>query len=83
MASHGSRCDSETYWLLGVRTPTNPTETFISSKKTKRSVLEAVPSQAGHLQIWTVFDRTERDKDRTGQGRTGQDDDRRGCFPQL
>ena len=31
----------------------------------------------------SVFDRTEQDKDRTFQGRTGQDKERRGFFPLL
>ena len=45
------------------------------SQKTKRSVLEAEydrTCQAGRLRIWPVLDRTEQDKDRTGQGRAGQ-----------
>ena len=48
------------------------------SQKTKGSVLKAEwdidrPSQAGRLRIQPVFDGTKQDKDRTGQGRTGQD----------
>ena len=61
-------------------------DTFILSQKTKRSVLEAEwdrPSRAGRLRIWPVFDRIEQDKERTGQGRTGQVEDRTGCFPRL
>ena len=41
LAGHGLRCDSETSWLLDVRTLTNLTDTFILSQKTKRSDLEA------------------------------------------
>ena len=37
----------------------------------------------GELAIRQMFDRKEKDKDRTGQGRTVKNDDRRGCFPQL
>ena len=79
LASHGSRRDSETFWLLDVRTPTNLTDSFFSSQNTKRSVLEAEwqAEPSGPGQIRPVFDRTEKDKDRTGQGRTGQDEDRR------
>ena len=35
------------------------------------------------LTVRRIFDMTEQDKDRTGQCRTVQDDDRRGCFPRL
>ena len=73
-------------WLLDVRTPTNLTDTFISSQNTMRSVLEAEwdrLSRAGRLRIRPAFDRTEQDKDRTGQGRTGPVEDRTGCSPRL
>ena len=40
LASHGSRHDSKTSWLLDFRTPPNLTDTNISSQKRKRSVLE-------------------------------------------
>ena len=39
------------------------------------------PRRAGFLTVRRMFDRTEQDKDRTGQGRTVQDDDRRGFNP--
>ena len=60
LASHCSRRDSETSWLLDLRTPTNPMDTFTSSLNTKRSMLEAdcdMPSQAGCLRIWPVYNR--------------------------
>ena len=75
VVSHGSRRDSEMSWLLDVRTPTNSTDTFISSQATKRSVLEAEWACRAELVLWRicpVFDRTEQDNDRTGQGREGQ-----------
>ena len=56
--------------FIVVRTPTNLTDTFMSSQETKISVLEIKwdrPSQAGRLRIWQVFDRTEQDKDGTGK----------------
>ena len=69
LARHGSRRDSETSWLLGVSTTTNPPDKFISSKKTKISVLKAEWADKGCLGIWEVFDRTEQDKDMAGPGR--------------
>ena len=80
-ASHSSRRDSETSWLLEVRTPTNLSDTFIFSQKTWRSVLEAEwvgRVKLFFLRIPQMFDRTEQYKDRTGQ-----DDDRRCCFPRF
>ena len=69
LARHGSRRDSETSWLLDVRTTTNPLDKFISSKKTKISVLKAEWADKGYLGNCAVFDRTEHDKDRAGPGR--------------
>ena len=86
LTSHSSRCHSETSCLLDVRTPTNSKDTFILSQQTNRSVLKARwdrLSRADRLWIWPVLDRTEQDKDRVWQGSTGQDEDRRGCFPRL
>ena len=73
LVSHGSRRDSETSWLLDVRTTTNPTDTFILCQKTEIYVLEAewagrarLASRNDRLRIQSVFDRIEQDKDRTG-----------------
>ena len=84
LASHYSRRDSEMWRLLDVIISTNPTDTFILSQKTKSSVPPKPwdkPRRAGCLTVRRRFGRTEQDKDRTGQGNTVQDDDRRGCFP--
>ena len=83
LTGQGSRHDSETSWLLDVRTKNNMMDTFILSQKTKRSVLEAKwdrPSRTGHLRIRPVFERTEQGTDRAGQDRTGPYEDRRACF---
>ena len=64
----------------------HPTNTFISSQKTKIYVLGAEwdrPSRVGCLRIRPAFERTEQDKDRTGHGRTSQVEKRTGCFPRL
>ena len=86
LASRYSRRGSKTWRLLDIRISTNLTDTFISSQKTKNSVPPKPwdrPGGAGCFRVWRMFDRTEQDKEMTGQGRTVQDDDRRGCFPRL
>ena len=86
LASRYSRSDSEMRRLLDVKISSNTTDTFILSQKTKSSVPPKPwdwPRKAGCLTVRWTFDRTEQDKDRTGQTRTVQDEDRRGCFPQL
>ena len=86
LASHYSRRDSETWRLLDFRVSTNLTDTFIFSQKTYSSVLPkpgARPRRAGCLTARRMFDRTEQDKDMTGQGRTWQNEDRTGCCPWI
>ena len=62
--------DSETSWLLDIRTATNPTDTFNSSQDIGARNRDS-PSRAGRFQTRLVFGRTEQDKDRAGQDRAG------------
>ena len=60
--------------LLDVRVSTNPTNTFISSQKTKSSVPPKLwdrPRRAGCLTAYQMFDRTEQDRDKTEQDGAG------------
>ena len=75
LVSHGSWPDSETPWLHDVKIPTYPTDTFILSQKTGRSVIEAEWADRAELvlgkfgQCLTGQNRKKTEHVRAGQGR--------------